>query len=76
MSRGYDRKRSLEFEHTRAICWILAKAHSSEPVKPMQDFWPLPTDEDSIEQEQEDLNALQARLMLQYKQLFPNKFKA
>lgn len=76
MSRGYDKKRSLEFEHTRVICWMIALSTGSKEVpRSMQDFWRLPTDENAIEEEKEDLNALQARLMAQYAAAFPTKFK-
>lgn len=44
---GYFKRRSREFEHTRAICWTIA-AVNRDPKKKMPEvtkWWPLPTDE-------------------------------
>lgn len=43
--RGYDLKRSHEFENTRAICFysIMPYVEKKDRV-PMEEFWPLPTD--------------------------------
>lgn len=77
MSRGYDKKRSLEFEHTRVICYTLAAVNrSSEKAFPtMNEFWPLPTDEEAVKETKEELEEMHARLLAELKNRFPKKFK-
>jgi hypothetical protein len=69
MARGYNRRRSQAFEHTRAICYHIA-AVNRDPKKSfptMQKYWPLPTDEDSEPDEQTEYKRLKS-LLNNYKQ--------
>jgi hypothetical protein len=46
MNEGYQKKRSQDFEHTRAIVYMIA-ATNRDPKKSfptIREFWPLPTD--------------------------------
>lgn len=55
MVRGFNQKRSHEFEHTRAICYNIL-AVNRDPKKPfptIEKFWPLSTDEAVDEQAEE-----------------------
>lgn len=45
---GYFTRLSKEYEHTRAICYVIASVNR-DPKKrmpPINKFWPLPTDEE------------------------------
>lgn len=53
--RGFRKKQSLEFEHTRAICYyIYAVNTDSKGRVSMKNFWPLFTDREEIGQTQEE----------------------
>lgn len=59
MVRGFNQKRSHEFEHTRAICYNIL-AVNRDPKKPfpaIEKFWPLSTDEEI------DMDAEEKRLL-------------
>lgn len=59
MVRGFNQKRSHEFEHTRAICYHIL-AVNRDPKKPfpsIEKFWPLSTD-DAIDEQAEEKRLL------------------
>lgn len=69
MAKGYNRRRSLEFEHTRAICYHIV-AVNRDPKKPfpkIEKFWPLPTDDDNAPDEQAEYKRLRG-ILDKYKQ--------
>ena len=78
MVRGYDRVRTKQFEHTRAIVYVIAAANreANKPMQSMQEFWPLSTDEGEIQSREEDLNELHAKALAMLKKKFPNRFQA
>lgn len=64
MVRGYDQRRSHEFEHTRAICYHIV-AVNRDPKKAfptMEKFWPLPSDKEGAEDEDTEYKRLKERL--------------
>lgn len=66
--RGFNKKRSREFEHTRSICYHIV-AVNRDPKKPfpkIEKFWPLPTDDENAPSEQQEYKRLKEKL---------NKFK-
>lgn len=71
MSRGFERRRSQEFEHTRVIVYTMAQVNSTKKLPAMEKFWPLLTDE---VEEVEDLNKYAANLLEMYKSKFPKRF--
>lgn len=50
--RGHGIKRSHEFEHTRAIVYHFISVHRdpNKPFPSMEKFWPLPTDDHDIDE--------------------------
>ena len=69
MVRGFNRKMSHEYEHTRALCYMYASVNR-DPKKAwpsIQKFWPLPTDEDSAIDEKAEEKRLMG-IMEQFKQ--------
>lgn len=69
LAGGYARRRSHEFEHTRAVCYHIV-AVNRDPKKSfptMQKYWPLPTDEDGELDEQSEYKRLKS-LLNNYKQ--------
>jgi hypothetical protein len=64
MTRGYNKRRSLDFEHTRAICYHVV-AVNRDPKKPfptIQKFWELPTDKDNLPDEETEYKRLRGLL--------------
>jgi len=73
MARGYNKRRSQEFEHTRAICYhIVAVNRDPKKVFPkIEKFWPLPSDDDSLPDEDAEYKRLKQKIkdtLSQYKQ--------
>lgn len=69
MSRGYNKRRSQDFEHTRLICYHIV-AVNRDPKKPfptVQKFMPLPTDDDNLPNEDEEYKRLKG-ILNKYKQ--------
>lgn len=69
MVRAYNKDRSRQFEHTRAICYYIA-AVNRDPKKSfptIEKFWPLPSDSDGAPSEEAEYKRLKDRLN-QYKQ--------
>jgi len=55
MERGYYKRRSHRFEHTRAISYFSILPYMKNKI-PIEKFWSLPTDEvEDIEQEEKRL---------------------
>lgn len=71
MCRGYERRRSHEFEHTRVITYMIAQVNSTKPLGNMEKWWPLLTDE---KEHIEDLNKYAEDLLSEYKRLYPKRF--
>jgi len=46
-SEGLKKTQLRQWEHTRAINYMVYKANADpkKPIKPIQAFWPLPTDQ-------------------------------
>ena len=47
MVRGWNKQRSYDYEHTRAICYLIYAANRDQkkPLSGISQFWPLDTDE-------------------------------
>lgn len=72
MKDGYLNKRSRDFEHTRLICYTFAQAFRDPktPLPPIERFMPLPTDQDEVKQNENDLEAMRLRLIERYNKVF------
>lgn len=57
MWRAYSKKRTLEFEHTRAICYTNTAPYLKNKMS-MQKFWPLETDQENAGNENDHLKKL------------------
>jgi len=69
LCKGFFRRRSHDFEHTRAICYHIA-AVNRDPKKPFPSiakYWPLPTDDDGQLDDQTEYKRLKG-ILAQYKQ--------
>lgn len=57
MWRAFNKKRTLEFEHTRAICYYAVAPYMKNKM-PIQKFWPLETDGEKNEDRAEEMKRL------------------
>lgn len=55
--RGYAKRRSRAWEHTRQVCYTIAQANSIERLPPINVWWQLDTDEgESLDLTEEDMS--------------------
>lgn len=77
MSRGYERMQSKQFEHTRAITYMMAATNrdSAKNFPTMQQFWPLPTDAIEEERKKDEAMEFYEQMKVKLQKAFPNQFK-
>lgn len=51
MWRAYNKKRTLAYEHTRAICFTMASPYMKNKVS-LKQFWPLDIDDEEVDEDE------------------------
>lgn len=64
--------RSKEFEHTRAIVYTVASANrDSKKAWPLiEQFWPLPTDDDNVKKEKKSITTQREALITRLNEVY------